>query len=235
MAIQCSHRPNSISKRYPVPLLAGIFLTNRLVTPRVFRPVNPADNALPAPQQTCTPISYYLTFFYVDYLVRKGVFQELGLDDLPPLPDNYRAKLWRQKYIDSKYIRTLWKLLSLTKAQILWMVFWALFETVFAFGTTISMQRLLAYLENPASSEVTPYVWVIGLLIVPIMNSAFIQQYFVNSIQLTANAKAALVQALYEKTLRVRIVGAPEGGEEVERNRVGRINNLMSSDMYSPP
>ena len=78
----------------------------------------------------------------------------------------------------------------------------------------------------------TPYIWVIGLLIVPIMNSAFIQQYFVNSIQLTANAKAALVQALYEKTLRVRIVGAPEGGEEVERNRVGRINNLMSSDMY---
>ena len=62
------------------------------------------------------------------------------------------------------------------------------------------------------------------------MNSMFIQQYFVNSIQLTANAKAALVQALYEKTLRVRMVGAPEGSE-VERNRVGRINNLMSSDM----
>lgn len=112
------------------------------------------------------------------------------------------------------------------------MIFWALFETIFTFGTTISMQRLLAYLEDPAKSDVTPYVWVIGLLIVPIMNSAFIQQYFVNSIQLTANAKAALVQALYEKTLRVRIVGAPEGGEEVERNRVGRINNLMSSDMY---
>ena len=92
----------------------------RLVTPRVFRPINPADNALPAPQQICTPISYYFTFFYVDYLVRKGVFQELELDDLPPLPDNYRAKLWRQKYVDSKYVRTLWKLLSLTKVQILW-------------------------------------------------------------------------------------------------------------------
>ena len=97
-----------------------ITLIYRLVTPRVFRPVNPADNALPAPQQTCTPISYYLTFFYVDYLVRKGIFQELGMDDLPPLPDNYRAKLWRQKYVDSKYVRTLWKLLSMTKVQILW-------------------------------------------------------------------------------------------------------------------
>ena len=73
------------------------------------------------------------------------------------------------------------------------------------------------------------------MLIVPLMNSVFIQQYFVHSIALTANAKAALVQALYEKTLRVRIVGAPEGGEEVERNRVGRINNLMSSDMYTNP
>lgn len=111
------------------------------------------------------------------------------------------------------------------------MVFWALFETVFNFAPALAMNRLLAYLENPAASTVTPYVWVIALLVVPIMNSMFIQQYFVNSIQLTANAKAALVQALYEKTLRVRMVGAPKGEEDVERNRVGRINNLMSSDM----
>jgi hypothetical protein len=111
------------------------------------------------------------------------------------------------------------------------MIFWAVFETVFTFGTTFAMNMLLAYLEDPTVSVVTPYVWVVALLVVPIMNSMFIQQYFVNSIQLTANAKAALVQALYEKTLRVRIVGAPEGGDEVERNRVGRINNLMSSDM----
>jgi hypothetical protein len=111
------------------------------------------------------------------------------------------------------------------------MVFWALFETISNFVPALAMNRLLAYLENPTASTVTPYVWVVALLVVPIMNSMFIQQYFVNSIQLTANAKAALVQALYEKTLRVRMVGAPKGGEEVERNRVGRINNLMSSDM----
>ena len=92
----------------------------RLVTPRVFRPINPTDNALPAPQQTCTPISYYLTFFYVDYLVRKGVFQELSLDDLPPLPDVFRAKLWRKKYLENKHMRTLWKLISITKVPIFW-------------------------------------------------------------------------------------------------------------------
>lgn len=98
------------------------------------------------------------------------------------------------------------------------------------------MNRLLAHLENPAASRVTPYVWVIMILVVPLLMSMFLQQYFVNSIQLTANAKAALVQALYEKTLRVRIVGASEDKDETaapgERNRVGRINNLMSSDMY---
>ena len=86
----------------------------------MFRPVDPAENALPAPQQECTPISYYLTFFYIDYLVRKGIFQELGLDDLPPLPDDFHAKLWRKKYVDSKYVRILWKLISITKAQIFW-------------------------------------------------------------------------------------------------------------------
>src|ERR1700754_4528493 len=101
------------------------------------------------------------------------------------------------------------------------MLFWAVFETVFMFASTLAMNRLLAYLENPTTATLNPYFWVVALLITPIGNSIFIQQYFVNSIQLTANAKAALVQALYEKTLRVRIVGSPEGGDEVERNRVG--------------
>lgn len=94
------------------------------------------------------------------------------------------------------------------------------------------MNQLLAYLENPdASSSIRPGVWVVGLLITPTLRSMFDQQYFVNSIKLTANAKAALVQALYEKSLRVRIAGAAGGVEEAERNRIGRINNLMSSDM----
>ena len=111
------------------------------------------------------------------------------------------------------------------------MVFWALFETIFTFAPTLAMNRLLAYLEDPSTATVTPYLWVVLLLVTPIMNSMFIQQYFVHSVSVTANAKAALIQALYEKTLRVRIHGSPQEGEEVERNRVGRINNLMSSDM----
>jgi len=70
--------------------------------------------------QECTPFSYYITFFYIDYLVRMGIFKELTLDDLPPLPDYYQAKIWRKKYVDSKYVRILWKLLSITKVPILW-------------------------------------------------------------------------------------------------------------------
>jgi hypothetical protein len=204
---------------------------NRLFTPRVFRPVVPEDNCKPSPIQTCTPISAYLTFFYIDYLIRKGIWQELVLDDLPPLPDDYHAKLWSQKYVDSKYIRTLWRILSITKTSVVWMVFWSVFETVLTIAPTLVMNRLLAYLENPALATVTPYVWVVALLVLPILVSICFQQYFVHSITLTAHVKAALVQALYEKTLKVRMAGAPEGHEEVERNRFGRINNLMSSDM----
>ena len=115
------------------------------------------------------------------------------------------------------------------------MIVWAFWESVFTFVGTFAMNRLLAHLENPAASIVTPYLWVGMILVVPIMMSMFMQQYFVHSIQLTANAKAALVQALYEKTLRVRISGGSDDADEKsqpgERNRVGRINNLMSSDM----
>lgn len=115
------------------------------------------------------------------------------------------------------------------------MVFFAFLESIFSFLPAFAMNRLLAYLENPAAATFTPYVWVALLLLIPVTNSMIMQCYFVRSIQLTANAKAALVQALYEKTLRIRMVGAPKGEEDVERNRMGRINNLMSSDMYSLP
>jgi hypothetical protein len=115
----------------------------------------------------------------------------------------------------------------------------AFFETIFMFTGTLAMNRLLAHLENPAASTLTPYVWVVMILVVPVLMSVALQHYFICSIELTATAKAALVQALYEKTLRVRIAGASEDKDDLsagpgERNRVGRINNLMSSDMYYP-
>jgi hypothetical protein len=153
------------------------------------------------------------------------------LDDLPPLPDNYRAKIWRQKYVDSTHIRTFWKLISITKSSALWMLFWALFRSVFTFAPTLAMNGLLAYLENPAQATVTPYVWAVALLVMPILNSICIQQYCVHSIQLAANTKAALIQALYEKTLRVKMTAALEGQKELERTRFGRISNLLSSDV----
>jgi hypothetical protein len=180
--------------------------------------------------QTCTPL-LYLTFFYIDRLVRKGFWQELNLEDLPPLPDNYRAKLWSQKFIGIRHTCTLWKLLSLTKFSIASMLLWSLFSVFFTLGPTMAMNRLLAYLEDPAQATVRPYILVVGLLVAPVLNSMFVQQYLVHSIQLTANTKSALVQALYEKTLKVRMAGAPEGDDAVELDRFGRIHNLMSSDM----
>ena len=112
------------------------------------------------------------------------------------------------------------------------MLFWALFMTVSSFGPTLAMNRLLACLENPAASIFKPYVWAAAMLLLPIVYSMFRQQYSVSSMALAANAKAALLQALFVKTLRVSIMGVPNMGKEVKGNRFGRINNLMSKDMY---
>lgn len=118
MAIQ--HRHHTDSPRQHIPVLAFPTCSNfSLFTPRVYHPVDRSE-PLAAPEQTCTPISYYFTFFYVDHLVRKGIFQELGLDDLPPLPDTFRAKIWRKKWIDSQYTKILWRLIFITKSHIAW-------------------------------------------------------------------------------------------------------------------
>jgi hypothetical protein len=111
-------------------------------------------------------------------------------------------------------------------------VFYSFGTALFEFCTPISMRGLLTYLEHPEDSSFTPYIWVVALLLTPIMSSIAWQQYLVYSVKWNGNSKAALRQALYEKTLRVRIIGSPEEGQ-VERNRVGQINNLMSQDRYS--
>ena len=93
---------------------------NSILTPRVYRPIDPNSQTPPAPHQICTPISYYLTLFYLDHLVWQGIFHEVGLDDLPPLSDDYKAKFWRNKFFNSKYTGTLWKLISITKVELFW-------------------------------------------------------------------------------------------------------------------
>ena len=112
--------------------------------------------------------------------------------------------------------------------MILWDVLWA----VTTYGSTFAMNGLLRYLENPASSVVVPGVWVALLLVAPLLNGTIKQQCEINSIKLIANAKAALIQAIYEKTLRVRISDDEDENED-EGDRIGRINNLWSSDMYT--
>lgn len=113
------------------------------------------------------------------------------------------------------------------------MFFWAFLETIVTFGTTFALNNLLAFLEVPANSALLPGVWVGALLVLPILTSVFLQQYLINAFKLSTNTEAALTQVVYEKTLRVRVGFAPANdGGETERDRVGRINNLMSSDMY---
>jgi ABC-type multidrug transport system fused ATPase/permease subunit len=89
-------------------------------------------------------------------------------------------------------------------------------------------------MENPNGSRVNPYLWVAGLMAAPILVSATMNQYSVEAGQFTTNSKASLIQGLYEKTLRVRFEGTAEEDGQDDQNKVGRINNLMSSDMYKP-
>ncbi|ODQ52786.1 hypothetical protein SAICODRAFT_80947 [Saitoella complicata NRRL Y-17804] len=207
-----------------------------LVTPRVWHPVDPTDKeAVPAPEQTCTPISYLGTYYWIDPVVRKGYKRDLEVDDLPPLPDYDRAKLWREKTLKNKKSSTLMTVLSLMRVDIAWMMVFTACTACCQFISPLSMNRLLAFLEDPDNAWITPYFFVVGLLIAPIAQSISMQAYVFTSTRLLVRVKSALTQELYQKTLRIRFAFSEEEAEaattEQGKSKVGTINNLMSSDI----
>ena len=97
------------------------------------------------------------------------------------------------------------------------------------------MRELLAYVEKSKVPEINPWVWVFGLFIGPVVQSAALQGYVFNSTRLIVRMKSALTQAILQKTLKIRFTNDDKvvsaDGKEEAKSKVGMINNLMSSDL----
>jgi hypothetical protein len=101
----------------------------------------------------------------------------------------------------------------------------------------MAMRELLAYIEKSKTPTVTPWVWVVGLFFGPIATAAAWQGYIFNSTRLIIRLKAAFTQALLQKTLKIRFTtddkeaGKAGNQPSTRGSKVGRINNMMSSDL----
>ncbi|KZO91773.1 P-loop containing nucleoside triphosphate hydrolase protein [Calocera viscosa TUFC12733] len=100
---------------------------------------------------------------------------------------------------------------------------------LFDLGGPIAMNRLLRYLENPAAAQVRPAVWVFLMFAMPVLKGACWQGYLFVSTRLIVRIRLAFIQELYEVALRAKLLARP--ASEVDESVVGRISNLMSTDV----
>lgn len=227
-------------------------LVSFILTPRVWYPVDPYDEKVVAsPEQTASFASYILSYSWIGGLVFKALHRDIHPEDLPPIPDYDRGKLWAQKILKNQKKSTLRTLVSLMRYDLCFMIMASFSIGASKFISPFAMRQLLAYIERSQEPTITPWVWVALLFVGPIVSASCFEFYVFNSTRLIVRVKAALTQSLLLKTMKISFTSAASNkkddastavGDESkegtgkaftspEHSKVGMINNLMSTDL----
>ncbi|KAK4054059.1 hypothetical protein OIO90_003704 [Microbotryomycetes sp. JL221] len=129
------------------------------------------------------------------------------------------------------------------------------FVKIFAFATVwvlaifvspLSMNLLLRYVQDNAQTTVSPYLFVFGIFLAPIVSSVAFQCATYRISQIGLRLRSLLGHAVYAKLLRVKAGGGgskqdDEGQQDEEEGggamssggneAIGRVNNLVGTDI----
>lgn len=214
------------SERYLSFVLQVALILVPLCTPRTWTPIDPTNrDDIASPEQTCTPFSYFVSYSWIEYLIRIAVHRDIVTDDLPPIPDYDRARIWRNRILEARRDSLLWTLLVLMRWELLMMSSLAVLVSLTQFVSPLAMQQLLQYLETTEQASINPYLWAVLLLLGPLSWAVSREMYMFVSTRMTIRVKAALTQLIY---MKVMIMKANDGNEETS---TGKVSNLMSTDI----
>lgn len=230
-----------------------------LFTPRLWYPVDPYSNDPVSPEQTASLLSYLGSYSWIGSLVQIARRRDLEPGDIPALPDYDRARLWSRKMENNKRATTFKTFFACMKWDVLYMTTCSILLGLFQFVLPVSMRELLAYVEGSKVPVISPWVFVFGLFLGPLLNGFIWEAYVYNATRLVVRVKAAFIQGLLRKTLKTRFVydspkdqgsGSSSSGDDAKDSKVGReggktaenasptnqskvgmINNLMSTDI----
>ncbi|KAL3417937.1 ATP-binding cassette transporter abc4 [Phlyctema vagabunda] len=214
----------------------------------------------PAPEEYCSPVSYFMSYSWLDKLILVGWRRALALDDLPPLPHYDEPFIWLDNVLEARKrgISTMKTVLILMRWELLAQMTFAALTAVVEFIPPFAMNRLLSYLDDPENSVFHPAVWVLLLFLGPMARSFSYQQYIFNSTRLVVRVRSSFVQEIYHKALgsiifeKVPIEEKEKNSQDVENpspeevpvepesdvqdvgdSGVGHIINLMSFDVHA--
>ncbi|ORY65077.1 P-loop containing nucleoside triphosphate hydrolase protein [Pseudomassariella vexata] len=231
-------------------LSTAVFLA--AATPREWVPPSldldvPADVARrPSPEETCSWLSFYVTYEWLTPLMWWGTRRQMTLEELPELPwyDEPRLLLKRVQDARGKGNSTFWTLVRFLSTEIMTMGAWVALNFLVDLIAPFALYHILHYLNDPEGAVLRPWFWLILLFVGPVTRSVSFQQYIFTSTRLIVRVRAALTQELYYKAMEsmelndeglqdVASTDKAKDGQEKEKNTTatGRLANLMSADI----
>ncbi|KAG5650159.1 hypothetical protein H0H81_000506 [Sphagnurus paluster] len=151
----------------------------------------------------------------------------------------------------------IWALLAVFKKELVWVILLLVLQTLATLLSPYGLKKLLEYMESHGEGAfMKPWVWIASLFFAPFTAAVLMQQYKRVIVRATVQLEAILTQLVLQHALRVRVVAEvkdqsapvgthsdspsskkpdpkPSAAAEAGKSLVGRMNNLISSDMQS--
>ncbi|OLL23033.1 ATP-binding cassette transporter abc4, partial [Neolecta irregularis DAH-3] len=200
-----------------------------LITPRIWTPSHTYSIVRPHPEQFSNPFSRFISIWYIETFLWKGWKRTPDLSEIPPTQDDEHTAQMYLRIREDRTQNTLLKCFVIrTKDTIAAAFIFALGCSVSGFVSIISLNRLLAYLENPRGAHSNPYLWATGILAGPIINGIFSRTYYYFTNRFSSRLRTVMSVQVYEKILRSNISNQTNKDLQEKQAIVDEdINNLI--------
>ncbi|KAF4617689.1 hypothetical protein D9613_006261 [Agrocybe pediades] len=232
-----------------------------LFVPRRYVPVDPKNPMpQPNDEQTGSWFSLLL-YTFLDPVIQKGYrVPHLPHDQLPPQADYDRAKYMTgsafphlDPFRGAKRRHLFFGLMRVFRLEYVILASMLVIQVIVEFFAPIGINRLLNYVETDGQgATVRPWVWVLCIFFGPFIRILVYQWYIFIANRTLVRTEALLTQLVFEHSLRIRLKaevpddnpgGADDaddanqgpkeapGKEDHGANLIGKINNLVTSDL----
>lgn len=154
----------------------------------------------------------------------KGVSQDvLVMEEKGDKKDKKKKKEKKKEngdYPKSWLIPTIFKTF---KGVLIESAFFKLLQDLLAFASPQLLKLMISFTQDTSSYAWQGYLYAVGLLLVAILQSLFLQQYFQRCFVLGMQVRTAIMAAVYKKALVV-------SNDARKESTVGETVNLMSAD-----
>ncbi|CAG8497624.1 4034_t:CDS:10 [Ambispora leptoticha] len=184
--------------------------------------------------ETKTSLYSQFMFSWINPLINKGFRQTIIDKDVYEVPFSYRTKNCIKAFHKCLYQDSFLKSLICTlRKELIIQFFYSMgWSIITAFAPPYFLEKILIYVQNypnNESSQVTAYLYAVGLFLGTVIASLLYQQALYIGRQVGMKTRSIIIGEVYLKALSRKDTSGSTNDEE-SKNKTGKITNLMAVD-----